>query len=290
MSDVEREDNTPGEGPPLPSNGGELERKEVQASDVAVNLESMAITEEDPSNQPEAKENVADAAAPTPELPRLRPACQQLASGAYRINAIGDKLAETITGILPQIGVEEVDELDTKTFYHKYTPAEMNKMLTDIVPNLNGRSDREGKDGKRVTFQKATEGKGNPNNLRWITMLGLPTMDKYRTWRQRDWQERLDSVAANLFLVTGVKLIPVWQPFIVMDMESYCAFSSINTKHGEKAIDITMMKLPAIDAAADEGMGVQIPNTPDLPLLLQDVKVKALTAVYDIGEIGRAHV
>ena len=106
MSDVEREDNTPGEDPPLPENGGDLERKEVQASDVADNLESMAITEEEPSNQPEAKENVADAAAPTPELPRLRSACQQLASEAYRINAIEDDLAKTITGILPTIEVE----------------------------------------------------------------------------------------------------------------------------------------------------------------------------------------
>ena len=154
---MEREDNTPEEGPPLPENGGDLERKEVQASDVADNLESMAITEEEPSNQPEAKENVADAAAPTPELPRLRPACQQLASEAYRINAIEDELAKTITGILPKVGVEEVDKLDTATFYHKYTLAMMNKMLTDIVPNLNDRSDSEGKDGKRVTWGSGKE-------------------------------------------------------------------------------------------------------------------------------------
>ena len=205
-------DNT--QMPADPLNADDSEKNQVEVAEAADNLESMAITEEEPSNQPEVNENVADAAAPTPELPRLRPACQQLASEAYRINAIEDELAKTITGILPKIGVEEVDKLDTATFYHKYTPAMMNKMLTDIVPNLNDRSDSEGKDGKRVTFQKATEGKGNPNNLRWITMLGLPTMNKYRTWRQRDWQGRLDSVAATLFLVTGVKLIPVWQPYI----------------------------------------------------------------------------
>ena len=92
----ERHDFKPSHG-----SGGELER-EVETSDVVDNLETMQITEEEPSNQPEAKENVADAAAPTPDLPQLRPACQQLASGAYRINAIGDKLAETITGILPR--------------------------------------------------------------------------------------------------------------------------------------------------------------------------------------------
>ena len=122
MSEAELEANTPTVGPALPENSGGLER-EVETSDVVDNLETMQITEEEPSNQPEAGEDVADATTPTPEHSQLRPACQQLASGAYRINAIGDKLAETITGILPQIGVEEVDKLDTATFYHKYTPA-----------------------------------------------------------------------------------------------------------------------------------------------------------------------
>ena len=243
MNGAELEANSPTVDPALSGNSGDLE-KEVQASDVADNLETMQISEEEPSNQPKAGEEVADATTPTPEPAQLRPACQQAASGAFRIDRSGDDLAKTITGILPQIGVEEVDKLDTATFYHKYTPADMNKMLTDIVANLNGRADRSEKDGKRVTFQKAMEAKGNPSNLRWLTMLGLPTMNKYRTWRQRDWQERLDSVAANLFLVTGVKLIPVWQPFITMDMEAYCAFRSINLRAGGKGIDITMLKLP----------------------------------------------
>ena len=73
----------------------------------------------------------------------------------------------------------------------------MNKMLTDVVANLNGRSPE--KDGKRVTFQKATEEKGNPSNLRWITMLGLPTMNKYRTWRQRDWRNQQAPEALDVF-------------------------------------------------------------------------------------------
>ena len=230
-----------------------------ETSDVVSDLETMQITEEEPSNQPKA-EDVADATTPTPEPAQLRPACQQAASGAFRIDRKGDELAETITGILPRIGVEEVDKLNTEIFYHKYTPADMNKMLTDIVANLNGRSDRSGKDGKRVTFQKAMEAKGNPSNLRWITMIGLPTMNKYRSWRTQDWQERLDNAAANLFLVTGVKIIPVWQPFITMDMEAYCTFRSVNLRSGGKGIDITMLKLPAIGASEEEGMGVPRPG------------------------------
>ena len=71
------------QGPPSLPNEGESKTKEVEIAETADNLESMAITEEDPSNQPEVNENVADAAAPTPELPQLRPACKQVASGAF---------------------------------------------------------------------------------------------------------------------------------------------------------------------------------------------------------------
>ena len=118
MNEAELEANTPTEGPALTENSGDLER-EVEASDVVDNLETMQITEEEPSNQQTAGENVAEATTPTPEPAQLRPACQQAASGAFRIDRKGDELAETITGILPYIGVEEVDKLDTATFYHK---------------------------------------------------------------------------------------------------------------------------------------------------------------------------
>ena len=69
-------DNT--QMPADPLNADESEKNRVEVAEAADNLESMAITEEEPSNQPEVNENVADAAAPTPELPRLRSACQQL--------------------------------------------------------------------------------------------------------------------------------------------------------------------------------------------------------------------
>ena len=59
MNGAELEANSPTADPALSGNSGDLE-KEVQASDVADNLETMQITEEEPSNQPEANENVTD--------------------------------------------------------------------------------------------------------------------------------------------------------------------------------------------------------------------------------------
>ena len=99
MNGAELEANSPTVDPALSGNSGDLE-KEVQASEVADNLETMQITEEEPPNQPKAREEVADATTPTPEPAQLRPACKQAASGAFRIDRRGDELAETITGIL----------------------------------------------------------------------------------------------------------------------------------------------------------------------------------------------
>ena len=57
MSKAEPEANTPTVDPALPENSGGLER-EVETSDVVDNLETMQITEEEPSNQPKAGEDV----------------------------------------------------------------------------------------------------------------------------------------------------------------------------------------------------------------------------------------
>ena len=66
-------------GPTTPEDGGS-ENTEVEVADAAGILETMRITEDDPSNLPAANEYVADATAPPPVLAKLRPACPQAAS------------------------------------------------------------------------------------------------------------------------------------------------------------------------------------------------------------------
>ena len=68
-------------GPTVPEDGGS-ENEEAEVADAAQNLETTAITEEEPSGLPAANEYVADAAAPPPVLAQLRPACPQAASEA----------------------------------------------------------------------------------------------------------------------------------------------------------------------------------------------------------------
>ena len=58
MNEAKLEANTTKVDPALPESSGELER-EVETSDVVDNLETMQITEEEPSNQPKAGEEVA---------------------------------------------------------------------------------------------------------------------------------------------------------------------------------------------------------------------------------------
>ena len=72
-------------------------------------------------------------------------------------------------------------------------------------------------------------------------MAELVTMNYSRTARLSDWQDRLDYAAAVLFAVTGVRLIPVWRPFITMDLEDYCTFHSFYDHRGDRIPDVTML-------------------------------------------------
>ena len=103
-----------------------------------------------------------------------------------------------------------------------HTPAQqLNDVLTAVIPDLHRRSHKGQTHGKRVVFEKETVKKGNPDNLTWISFTGLNTMSRQRTYRLREWQEHLDYIATVLFKVTGVRVIPVWKPYIAMDLTTH---------------------------------------------------------------------